>query len=160
MGDVPKQLQQGDVKDAVQKVLLAACVAALSWLCRRWMSRLNVCRKRWSPHFRKYHLKKSLIAVGNPGRGKSTLLNGIATKPLFKSGVSIGTGLTFKLDEDILPDGVRLLDTPGLDDIAKREEAAKQIYEGLRSEGLFKLLFVIVLDAGRMAPADLAVMET
>ena len=34
-----------------------------------------------------------VIAVGNPGSGKSTVLNSLAGEFLFESGVSIGSGL-------------------------------------------------------------------
>ena len=40
-----------------------------------------------------------IIAVGNPGAGKSTLLNSLMGEALFKSGLNIGVGLTFQLDE-------------------------------------------------------------
>ena len=41
----------------------------------------------------------SIIGIGNPGAGKSTFLNGLAREILFKSGISIGNGLTYQLDE-------------------------------------------------------------
>ena len=44
-----------------------------------------------------------LLAIGNPGSGKSTILNILAGKTLFRSGISFGNGLTNKLDmEEIL----------------------------------------------------------
>ena len=41
----------------------------------------------------------SIIVIGNPGAGKSTILNGLAGEVLFESGISIGDGLTYQLDE-------------------------------------------------------------
>ena len=34
-----------------------------------------------------------IIAVGNPGSGKSTVLNSLAGEALFKNGVNIGKGM-------------------------------------------------------------------
>ena len=34
-----------------------------------------------------------VIAVGNPGSGKSTVLNSLAGEALFKNGVNIGKGM-------------------------------------------------------------------
>ena len=68
----------------------------------------------------------SIVAIGNPGAGKSTILNGIAGAILFKSGISFGEGLTYQLDEKENSRG-KFLDTPGLADNARREEAGKAI---------------------------------
>ena len=54
-----------------------------------------------------------IIAVGNPGTGKSSLLNSLAREKLFKSGLSIGRGLTYKLDERVNENG-HFIDTPGM----------------------------------------------
>jgi GTPase Era involved in 16S rRNA processing len=37
------------------------------------------------------------IFVGKPGTGKSTLLNALIGKPVFRSGIKFGTGLTSSL---------------------------------------------------------------
>ena len=49
------------------------------------------------------------IAVGNPGSGKSTILNSLAQKLLFKSGVSIGIAMTYQFDRGESPNGVYFL---------------------------------------------------
>ena len=80
-----------------------------------------------------------IIAIGNPGSGKSTTLNYLAKDVLFKSGPSVGTGLTYKLDKkatSVEIDGkmtqVTFCDTPGLNDARKREAAGKAISEALK----------------------------
>ena len=54
-----------------------------------------------------------IIAVGNPGAGKSSVLNSLSGENLFKSGLSIGKGLTYQLDERVNGNG-HFLDTPGI----------------------------------------------
>ena len=98
-----------------------------------------------------------VIAVGNPGSGKSTVLNSLAGEVLFKNGVNIGqgvsvtlpstnkfispqvsnnrphtitiAGLTFQLDERENKNG-HFLDTPGLADESLRKAAGQAISEG------------------------------
>ena len=73
-----------------------------------------------------------IIAVGNPGSGKSTILNCLASEILFTSGISIdGTGLTFELVYKKNKNG-EFFDTPGLADREKREAAGKAISKGLQ----------------------------
>ena len=99
-----------------------------------------------------------IIAVGNPGAGKSTLLNCLAGMPLFKSGLSIGRGLTYKLDERINENG-HFLDTPGLADEELRKEAGIAISEGLRKGGQFKVLFFVTEQRGRVVHQDATTIQ-
>ena len=80
-----------------------------------------------------------IIAIGNPGCGKSTTLNYLAKKVLFKSGPSVGTGLTYKLDKkktSVEINGemaqITFCDTPGLNDAGKRVAAGEAISEALK----------------------------
>ena len=82
----------------------------------------------------------SIIAIGNPGSGKSTTLNYLAQKFVFKSGPSIGSGLTYKLDEEEVrvtcSNGktvqITFYDTPGLNDAGKRVAAGEAISKALK----------------------------
>ena len=84
--------------------------------------------------------EKYVLFVGNPGVGKSTMLNcimnlrcleNLSNENKFKSGLSYGSGMTFQLDIKKLDD-VTYMDTPGLEDTKKRKEAAQAITEALK----------------------------
>jgi GTP-binding protein EngB required for normal cell division len=98
------------------------------------------------------------LMIGNPGVGKSTILNGFAGKFLFKSGTSFGKGLTYQLDEARVGNRI-FMDTPGLADIEMRKKAAEQITLALKKGGEFKIFFVVTLEAGRVKPADVTTIK-
>merc|ERR1739838_579880 len=99
-----------------------------------------------------------IIAVGNPGAGKSALLNSLGGEVLFKSGVNFGGGITYKLDEKKNKNG-HFLDTPGLADESLRKEAGGAISEGLRMGGQFKVLFFVTEQRGRIVQQDATMMQ-
>lgn len=105
-----------------------------------------------------------IIFVGNPGTGKSTILNGIIgdENVKFKSGVSYGGGMTSSLqwakDDNT---GYHYGDTPGLSDVKLRKEAAQAITEALKKEAdEYKIIFVITEEAGRVRPVDVTTIST
>ena len=53
----------------------------------------------------------------------------------FKSGISIGSGLTSELDTMNI-NGITYMDTPGLDDISKRKQASEAITKALKKSFL------------------------
>jgi GTPase Era involved in 16S rRNA processing len=98
------------------------------------------------------------LMVGNPGTGKSTMLNGLAGKPVFESGISYGAGKTSVL-QSVQIGKDWYMDTPGLSDIEMREKAAKEIEDALNDGGAYKIIFVLTLESGRVRPADRTTME-
>ena len=98
------------------------------------------------------------LLIGNPGTGKSTILNGLIGKPKFKSGISYGIGMTYQLDK--VRDGKHeFMDTPGLSDVKRRDAAAEAITKALKQNGHYKIFFVITLQNGRVKPEDVATMN-
>jgi hypothetical protein len=57
-------------------------------------------------------------------------------------------------------DGIFYLDTPGLYDIKKLEEAAKEISKALKSgDGEYRIVFVLRLESLRLRPQDSVMMK-
>ena len=85
-------------------------------------------------------MQQSIIAIGNPGAGKSSILNAIAGKILFKSGVSMGKGLTYSLQQ-MSVGNLRYCDTPGLADVERKKAAGDAIRTSLNMGGPHKIIF-------------------
>ena len=103
--------------------------------------------------------KNAILAVGNPGAGKSTTLNYLAGEVLFESGDSFGGGLTSQLNVGVSKDNVVFYDTPGLADISLRKAAGKAISEALREGGTYKIFFFVSQDAGRPKNEDITTLN-
>ena len=98
--------------------------------------------------------------IGNPGVGKSTLLNALVGAPVFKSGISCGTGMTQVLQIYQATWGAWYGDTPGLADTEMRQKAANEICKALKTKkGRYQLIFVVTTEAGRIRPADVATIK-
>ena len=95
------------------------------------------------------------LFAGNPGSGKSTIINSLLKKELAGMDESSGK-LEFYSDpiEDRL-----YIETPGLDDIKNRAQAAKEIEKALKQDGKYRIFFVMKTDGLRVKPADLATIE-
>src|SRR5687768_13070357 len=69
-----------------------------------------------------------VIFVGNPGRGKSTIVNTLIGKPSVLAGVSNnGFGVTNDVIELKRDDGLILIDSPGIRDPSKYDVYGKRI---------------------------------
>lgn len=66
--------------------------------------------------------------------------------------------MTFKFDKRKVGN-VTFMDTPGLDDIKMRKQAALAISEALRQDGVYQVVFIVTLEAGRVRPADVCVIN-
>ena len=102
--------------------------------------------------------KTNILVVGNPGAGKSTILNSLLKEARFKSGVNLGAGLTFRFDY-FVKNHITYMDTPGLCDIEKRKQAAEAITEALKQDGIYKMFFIVTLEQGRLRPDDVALLK-
>lgn len=100
-----------------------------------------------------------VILLGNPGVGKSLILNSIIGQRYFQSGVSLGNGLTKQLEVFRGTDGTHFVDTPGLDDVLGRDFAARELSRALSVGGHCKLVFVCTLEDGRIRPSDMTTLR-
>jgi len=107
-----------------------------------------------------------LVFYGNPGVGKSTIINGYinAKYPDFDgkfcgSGLSLGKGFT-AVNQYIRFKEEALIDTPGLGDVKLREQAANEITNALKQDGQYKIIFVCTLEMGRIRAGDITTMST
>lgn len=99
-----------------------------------------------------------VVVAGNPGVGKSAILNSLIGSVKFSSGLSYGSGKT-KVLHTVRKGGTKYSDTPGLGDTKMRERAADEISKAFQAGGEFKLIFVVLTDAGRVRPADQATIK-
>ena len=96
---------------------------------------------------------EAVLCIGNPGTGKSTLLNSTMGIIKFRSGFSLGSGKTNKMEEHE-HDGKLFIDTPGLADPILREQSAKAINQALRKKMKIKIMFVMTLEGGHVRQQD------
>lgn len=105
-------------------------------------------------------MSTNYLFIGNPGTGKSTLINGLCGEVVMDARVSFtGRGITYKFNSRMV-DGVgRVMDTPGLADDDLKHQAAKAIEQALKSGGFFRIFFVLTEVSGRIRPEDKTTMK-
>lgn len=104
-------------------------------------------------------MKENYLFLGNPGTGKSTLINCLIGHHEFDSGLSYGAGMT-QLFHKLTHHATVYMDTPGLADREIKEQAAVAITRALRQSGRYKLFFMVRLENGRVVSDDMATIET
>ena len=102
----------------------------------------------------------TVIALGNPGAGKSCILNMLANKVIFRCGVNIGEGLTEVFDVQVAGN-TKFCDTPGLSegDKLRLHKAGDEIRKSLNRGGPHKILFFVQQNAGRPVLEDQTTMR-
>ena len=104
--------------------------------------------------------KEIIVFLGNPGRGKSTLLNQVLGKHVFDAGYGV-KGVT-TVASSVMFGNVTYTDTPGLNDAQKeqRERSAEEVKRVMDEGGAYRFFFVLnTTRAGRADKTDLTLVS-
>lgn len=99
-----------------------------------------------------------VVVIGGLGVGKSTLLNTIIGKPVFVSGFSAATVLS-QTSKAHIHNGVCYIDTPGMGGRDDQNNALSMLQIIFRLRAPLKIVFLIVLQSGRVRNEDTLLIE-
>ncbi|KAF9911867.1 hypothetical protein EC991_001771 [Linnemannia zychae] len=118
-----------------------------------------------------YRRTRKVVLIGNPGVGKSTILNALGGR--FPSGFSKVSGLTKEVLTQVVACDtakgqipLQLIDVPGIDDCLTGDgedpifKYLQMLQATLNSGGDFVIFFVLKPDSGRVSPSDFLIMKT
>lgn len=94
--------------------------------------------------------------VGNPGSGKSTILNSFMENIVNPSGIAQDGASVTKEKKSYEKDGITYIDTPGLSDPNTRSQMAKEIEKALKTAKRTAVVCILRGDGGRVNSDDLA----
>jgi len=101
-----------------------------------------------------------LCLLGNSGVGKSTIFNGILQKPIFNSGISIGSSLIEKF-QVYNHNKIQYVDIPGLvkvgNDLCSKN--ANILENAFNKDCPYKIIFVVQIKGNTICPYDIASMK-
>jgi hypothetical protein len=103
-------------------------------------------------------IRENRLFLGNPGTGKSTLINCLLGGNYMQSGLSWGGGLSQDYQR-FEKNGIVYMDAPGLADETIQLQAAEAITKALKQSGKYKLFFLVRLQNGRVVSEDLVTLE-
>lgn len=100
----------------------------------------------------------NLTFCGNPGVGKSTIVNLLCGRPTFTSGESMN-GVTQANQSVVMEFGGELVDTPGIVDVAIEAAAKMLMHDAILMSERQIFSFVMTVESGRVRPADVKVIR-
>lgn len=99
-----------------------------------------------------------LIVIGNPGVGKSSILNALISSNIFTSGISLGRGLT-EYHKTVEYNHDLYTDTVGLYDEKLMHHALQDLEKLFSNGGDYTICFIITLESGRIKPRDIEMIN-
>ena len=99
-----------------------------------------------------------IVFAGNPGSGKSTIVNSCLGEIISSSGPPLINGynrpfVSHRSGNDVYSD------TPGLDELQGMEKTWQELSKVISKYDSLKIIFVITMECGRLRPSDVSMMK-